>query len=257
MQTARIVLFAVAGLIFGSFLTVLVHRLPRKASIVRPRSACPVCGTPIRPRDNIPVVSYVLLRGRCRSCQARVSPEYPLIEAATGALFVGAALVFDETGVAFLVAVFLGVMLAAGVIDLRHRIVPNRLTYSFLVIFAVGVAALAVMAEDVDAGRAALGLLAYGGGLLAIALVSPGGIGMGDVKLAALIGLVLGALGWAYVGVAVMVAIIAGGLGAVIALLLGKRRKDTIPFGPYLAAGAVVAALAARPIASWYAGLLL
>jgi leader peptidase (prepilin peptidase) / N-methyltransferase len=251
----RAVVFAVFGLVFGSFLTVVVYRIPRKESIVLPGSACPSCGTPVRPRDNLPVVSYLLLRGRCHSCRAPISAEYPLTEALTGALFLGAALVFRRTAVGGVVAVFLGVMLACALIDARHRIVPNRIVYPSLGLFAACLVALALTGQGVDLAVAGLGLLAYGGGLFAIAMVAPGGMGMGDVKLAALIGLVLGGLGWRYIGVAAIGAMLAGGAGAVVMLARGAGRKQAMPFGPYLAGGAVVAALFAPHIAGWYLGL--
>ena len=254
MAVVRALGFALAGLVFGSFLTVVVHRMPRRESVVAPRSACPSCGAPVRARDNVPVLSYLLLRGRCRACRVPISAEYPLVEAITGALFVGAALAFREVATAALVAPFLGVMLAAALIDARHRIIPNRLVYPSLLAFGAAVAALGVAGEARPA-TAGLGLVACGGGLLAVHLVSPGGMGMGDVKLAALIGLVLGALGWTYVAVAVMVGVLAGGLAAVAMLAAGRRRKDTLPFGPFLALGADVSAFLAPPIASWYLGL--
>jgi leader peptidase (prepilin peptidase)/N-methyltransferase len=147
-------------------------------------------------------------------------------------------------------------MVAAALIDARNRIIPNRLTYPALGLFSVGVAVVWATGGDVDPLRAVLALLAYGGGLFVLALLSPGGMGMGDVKLAALVGLVLGALGWSHVGVAVLMAVLAGGVGALLALARGRGRKDAIPFGPYLAGGAVVSALAAPQVAAWYEGLL-
>jgi leader peptidase (prepilin peptidase)/N-methyltransferase len=250
-----IVIFAVFGLVFGSFLNVLVYRLPKKMSVVSPPSSCPSCGVPIRPWDNVPVVSYVVLRGRCRSCRARISPEYPAVEAGTAILFALAPVRLPDD-VAVLIAPFLGVMLAAALIDLRHRIIPNRLVYPSVVVFAVGVLAAWATGVDVSPARAALGLLAFGGALLIVALVSPAGMGMGDVKLAGLIGMVLGSLGWKYVLVAAAGGALLGGVGGVVALLLGRSRKDTIPFGPFLAVGAILAALFAGPIASWYGGRL-
>jgi leader peptidase (prepilin peptidase)/N-methyltransferase len=252
----RGVVFAGAGLMFGSFLTVVIHRVPRRESIVAPRSACRGCGATIRARDNIPVVSYVLLGGRCRDCRAKVSAEYPIVEALTAALFVAASAAFRELWIAVLVAPFLGVMVACAVIDLHHRIIPNVVVLPSLVLFGAGVAALALAGQPMSPSTAALGFLAYGGGLMAVAMISPSGMGMGDVKLAALIGMVLGALGWVYVAVAAMVAVLAGGVGAVATLARGGTRKDAIPFGPYLAGGAAVAALVGPPLAAWYSHLL-
>ena len=256
MLVMRAVAFAAFGLAVGSFLTVVIHRVPQRKSIVAPRSACPSCGAQIDARDNIPVVSYVLLRGRCRHCGARISAEYPAVEALTAGAFLGAALAFGDVWVAALVAGFLAVVEAAAAIDLHHRIIPNRILYPSLAVFAVAVATLWVAGRHVSLAGGALGLLAYGGGLFLVALISRQGMGMGDVKLAGLVGLVLGALGWKYVGVAVALAVLAGGLIAIGALLRGARRKDVLPFGPSIALGALLSALFAPHLASWYASAL-
>ena len=249
--------FGLVGLLFGSFLTVVIHRIPAGESIVRPRSRCPRCGTEIGARDNVPVVSWLLLRGRCRACGARISVEYPLTELATGALFAAAAVLVEPLYGAALAAPFLGIMLSVGVIDARHRIVPNRIAYPSLVLFAVAILVGDLLGEGVDAVEAGIGLALYAVPLLLVALVVPHGMGMGDVKLAALIGLVLGSLGLSYVGVAAGVGVIGGGIGALIALaILGAGRKDQIPFGPFLAGGAMVATLAGPWIADAYLALL-
>jgi leader peptidase (prepilin peptidase) / N-methyltransferase len=253
VRTTIAVLF---GLAMGSFLTVAVYRVPRRESVVAPRSRCPACGTEILSRDNIPVLSYLLLRGRCRACGVRISPRYLLLELATAGLFVGAALEFESLYTAAVMALFFMVLLAVAVIDVNHRIVPNRIVYPSLVGFAVLVAIGWAVGDHLDLAAAGLGLLAYGGALFLVAVASPGGMGMGDVKLAALIGLVLGALGLRYVLVAAAVGVLAGGLGALGLLVFTRAsRKQAIPFGPYLAGGAVVAAFLAPRIASWYTGL--
>lgn len=251
----RAVLFAIAGLLFGSFLTVVVHRVPRRQSIVAPRSRCPRCGTELRARDNIPVLSYVLLRGRCRSCGERVSLEYPLTEAATAVLFAAASLAVPPLFPAVLVAVFVGLMLAVALIDARWRIVPNRIVYPSLTLFGVTILVGDLAGGGVDVVQALVGMAAYGGVLLVIALIMPRGMGMGDVKLAALIGLVLGGFDLGYVGVAAFVGVVAGGIGGLVAMAaLGYGRKQQMPFGPFLAGGAVVAALAAPAILRLYLG---
>jgi leader peptidase (prepilin peptidase)/N-methyltransferase len=247
--------FAAFGLVFGSFLTVVAHRLPRGESIVAPGSRCPSCGSSITPRDNVPVVSYLLLRGRCRVCSTSISAEYPITEAITAALFVAASLAYRPVAIAALMSGFFAVMLAAALIDARHRIIPNRLTYPALAIGAVALVVLAATGQPVSLSGAAVGLVAFGGTLLLIAVVAPAGMGMGDVKLAALIGAILGAIGLRYVGVAAGLAVLAGGMGAIAALVRGRSRRSSIPFGPYLAAGAVAAALFGGPMASWYLGL--
>jgi leader peptidase (prepilin peptidase) / N-methyltransferase len=244
------------GLVVGSFMTVAVHRLPAGESVVGPRSRCPSCGATIGARDNVPVFSWLLLRGRCRKCGERISVLYPLIELGTAGLVVLAAIRYPDPWQAVLVAGLLALMPAIAVIDLRHRIIPNRLTYPAMLAAAVLIVLAWLIDDAVDPVRAALGLLLYGGGLFVVAAVSRG-MGMGDVKLAALIGLVLGSLGLRFVGVAAGAAIVLGGLGALAALAMGKGRKSAIPFGPYLAAGAVVAGLWGEPIASWYIGRFL
>jgi leader peptidase (prepilin peptidase)/N-methyltransferase len=239
------------GLVIGSFMTVAVHRLPKGESVVSPRSRCPSCGAVIEARDNIPVVSWLLLRGRCRRCGERISVEYPLLELATAGVVVLAAIRYPNPWRAVLVGGLLALMPGIALIDLRHRIIPNRLMYPSLLLFPVLILLAWLIGEAVDPARAGIGLLLYGGILFIVAVVSRG-MGMGDVKLAALIGVVMGSLGLRFVGVAAGAAVVFGGLGGVVALAMGRGRKSAIPFGPYLAAGAVIAGLWGEEIASWY-----
>jgi leader peptidase (prepilin peptidase)/N-methyltransferase len=244
------------GLVLGSFMTVAVHRLPKGESVVRPRSRCPACGAEIGARDNVPVLSWLLLRGRCRRCGVRISIEYPLLELATAGVVVLAAIRHPDPWRAVLVAGLLALMPGIALIDLRHQIIPNRLTYPALAVFAPLILLSWSLGDAADPVRAAVGFLLYGGILFVVAAISRG-MGMGDVKLAALIGLVLGSLGLRFVGVAAGAAIGLGGLGGLAALAMGKGRKSKIPFGPYLAAGAVVAGLWGEPLADWYIGRFL
>jgi leader peptidase (prepilin peptidase)/N-methyltransferase len=245
MQAA---LAGVFGAVFGSFLNVVAHRLPRRESIVKPRSRCPSCGAHIRPYDNVPVLSWLLLRGRCRDCGVRISPRYPLVEAATALLCAGAVLSHDTAaGIALSVALVL-VLVPAALIDLEHRIIPNRLTAAgALLALALGTA-LDPAGEPTRliAGAAA------GGFLLLAALAYPGGMGMGDVKLAGVMGLFLGSA----VAPALLIALLSGVLvGALIVARKGARagRKTAVPFGPFLALGGIVAIFAGQPIVGWYA----
>jgi leader peptidase (prepilin peptidase)/N-methyltransferase len=256
MTAVRLVLFAVFGLAFGSFLTVVIHRIPRKEALIGGRSRCPACEATISARDNVPIVSYLLLRGRCRHCEARISPRYPLVELATAALFAAASLIFADLYVAGVMAVFLGVLLALAAIDIEHRVLPNAVVYPSLGLFTLAVVLGALLGRELRLVDAALGFLAFGGAVFAVALVSPRGMGMGDVKLAALMGLVLGSQGLRYVAVAAGLAVLAGGVGGIVALIAGRSRKSTIPFGPYLAAGATASALWGGAIARWYLSLL-
>jgi leader peptidase (prepilin peptidase)/N-methyltransferase len=244
MQAA---LAGVFGAVFGSFLNVVAHRLPRRESVVKPRSRCPACGAQIRPYDNVPVLSWLALRGHCRDCGVRISPRYPLVEAAAALLCAGAVLSDDSAaGIALSVALIL-VLVPAALIDLEHRIIPNRLTGAgALLALALG-GALDPAGEPTRliAGAAA------GGFLLLAALAYPGGMGMGDVKLAGVMGLFLGAA----VAPALLIALLAGVLiGAAVIARKGARagRKTAIPFGPFLALGGIVVVFVGQPIVSWY-----
>lgn len=252
----RIALAGSIGLAFGSFLTVVVHRVPAGESLVRPRSRCPSCGTQLRGIDNIPVASWVALRGRCHACGARISPIYPLTELVTGALFVAVALRYEDPWIAVLLAPFSGVLVALAIIDWRTKRLPNKIVYPSLLVFPGYLVVAALAGGGVDLLDGLIGFLTYGGVLLVVAFISPTGMGMGDVKLAALIGVVLGSLGLEYVAVAAGVGILLGGLAAIGALIAGLGRKQAIPFGPFLAGGAIVAVFLAPQIADLYLGLL-
>jgi leader peptidase (prepilin peptidase)/N-methyltransferase len=244
-------LLFVFGLAIGSFMTVVAARVPAGESVVRPRSKCPACGTEISNRDNVPVLGWLLLRGRCRSCGERIPVRYPLLELSTAVLIVVPFLVYDDLWSATGVAALLALMPVVSAIDIEHRIIPNRLMYPALIAFPVYLVIAYLAGAPVDLLRMALGFLIYGGGLFIVALISRG-MGMGDVKLAALIGLVLGSIGLSLVGVAAGAAILVGGVAAVVALARGVGRKGAMPFGPALAAGAVVAAIWGPQIADWY-----
>lgn len=260
MSTSHVLLrLAIAlpfGLVFGSFLTVAIHRIPAGESLIRPRSRCPRCGTPLRNVDNIPMVSWLSLRGRCRACGARISAVYPLTELACGALFVAVALVYEDPWQAILLAPFTGLLVAISVIDIRTYRIPNVLVYPAVLISASFIVLGDLAGGHLHALRALVGFLAYGVGLLIVALISPRGMGMGDVKLAGLIGLVLGSIGLGLVGVAAGAGILFGGVGAVVALVFGGNRKTRVPYGPFMAAGALLAAFVGQQIADAYLRLL-
>jgi leader peptidase (prepilin peptidase)/N-methyltransferase len=244
-------LAAVVGLAIGSFMTVVAARVPVGESVVRPRSRCPSCDAPIRNRDNVPVLSWVLLRGRCRDCGARIPVRYPLLELSTAVLMAAPFFVYESIWVAVGVSALLGLMPAITAIDLERRIIPNKLLYPALLVAPAYLVIGRIAGAPFDLPRAAIGFAAYGGILFIVAAVSRG-MGMGDVKLAALIGMVLGSLSLGQVAVAAGAAIILGAVGAIAALARGAGRKGAIPFGPFLAAGAVVGALWGPAIADWY-----
>jgi leader peptidase (prepilin peptidase)/N-methyltransferase len=237
------------GALLGSFFNVVAYRLPRGESLSRPRSRCPGCETPIKPYDNVPILSWLALRGRCRACGTRISPRYPLVEAATALLcgLVVLAKGFDEDAVIPLVLVLL--MVPVTLIDLDHRIIPNKL----MVLGAVLAPALVVWLEP-DAIVEHLIAGAAGGGFFLLAVLAyPRGMGVGDIKLAAVLGLFLGRA----VGPAVFIALVSGTLvGALIMARKGvaEGRKTAVPFGPFLALGGVVALFVGDAMIDWYLG---
>lgn len=245
---------AVFGLAVGSFLNVVIYRVPRKASVVRPRSSCPTCETPISGRDNIPVLSWLLLGRRCRSCREPISARYPLVELLTASIFAAAALRFgwDWALPAFLV--LLGGLLVLAFTDLEHFLLPVRIVYPVL----AGVAGLLVLAAAATGHWhrliiAAICAAASFGFFFLINFINPRWLAFGDVRLSLVIGL---GLGWLGVGYVLLGFFLANLLGAVVgfALIATKRmdRKSHIPFGVFLALGAAVAVFGGGPIVNWY-----
>lgn len=236
------------GLALGSFLNVVAARVPRKRSIVKPASACLECKTPIARRDNVPIVSWLLLRGKCRNCGVRISPLYPAVELATALLVAACVLAFGLSGRMVVAALFCAVLVAISAIDLTHRIIPNRIV---LPAFAVVLVAQTLLDPSPEW---ALGALGASGFLFLAVLAYPAGMGMGDVKLALLMGAALGKL----VAVALMLGMLAALVPAVFLLARhgSKARKMGIPFGPFLAFGSVVALFAGDAILDWYLAFL-
>ncbi|HEX9774946.1 MAG TPA: prepilin peptidase [Actinomycetota bacterium] len=244
------------GLLFGSFANVVIHRVPRKESVVRPGSRCGSCGAPIAPRDNIPVVSWILLRGRCRSCGAGISIRYPVVEALTAAAFALAAILIEPATDLIAYLPLLWVLIVLSAIDLDLKILPNRIVVPSLAAGVVLVGVAALLGPGVGAWvRALLASAVSFGAFTILVLISPRGMGMGDVKLAAVLGLAMGYLGWARVFAGFFVAFAAGAIGGVL-LLLGRRAglKSQIPFGPYLALGTVVSVLWGQGIVDLWLG---
>lgn len=271
---ALALLCGLVGLLIGSFLNVVVHRVPLGLSVVRPRSACPGCAAPISARDNLPLLSWVLLRGRCRGCGEPISARYPLVEALTAALFVLAALpwagaIDGSLGapaplivaavlelVAFLYLAAVSVALAA--IDLDVQRLPDVLV---LPAYAVGLLLLGsadllrgdLVALGVAAGGAGGSVLLYG----LLWFVKPGGMGLGDVKLAGVLGLFLGQLGIAQLAVGTAAGFLLGGVFGVVLLVSGRaKRGAAIPFGPWMLAGAWIGVLLGAPLGAAYLRLV-
>ena len=221
------------ALALGSFLNVVAARVPLRRSVVRPASACMSCGSELAWYDNVPVVSWLLLRGRCRSCGVRISSLYPAVELATAGLVAACFVAFGFSAYAFVASFFCVVLVVLSAIDLTHRIVPNRIVIPAAAIVLVAQTALEPSPEW------ALGALGAAGFLLVAALAYPAGMGMGDVKLALLLGAMLGRL----VGVGLMVGMVAALVPSIYLLARhgAAARKMGIPFAPFLALGALVA----------------
>jgi leader peptidase (prepilin peptidase) / N-methyltransferase len=242
-----ILLAATVGLVVGSFLNVVAWRLPRRESVVRPRSRCPHCGTAIAPYDNVPVLSWVALRGRCRHCRTKISATYPVVELATGGLYALVVAMKDDPLDIALGLLLVTALVPITLIDLELRLIPNRITLPAAVaaIVAAVVLDIGFLPEQLIAGAAA------GGFFLLAALAYPRGMGMGDVKLAGMLGLYLGRA----VAPAVFAALIAGVLvGAAIIARKGAHegRRTAVPFGPFLAVGGLLGFFAGDAVLDAY-----
>jgi len=221
------------GLVVGSFLNVVIHRVPNRESIVWPASHCPHCGEPIRPADNIPLISYVLLRGRCRNCKEPISVRYPAVEATTGLLFGTAAYVLGPSLALLPALVLISALISLAVIDLEHRLLPNVI---------VGPAALAGLILSILANPTGwwiypLSALAVGGALFGLAFLYPRGMGMGDVKMAGMLGAFLGP----YAALAVFLGALLGAVTGGLLMVTGKmQRRSALPFGLFMALGGII-----------------
>lgn len=244
------------GLLIGSFLNVVIWRVPRGESIVSPPSHCPSCDAEIAPYDNIPVLSWLVLRGRCRHCGAGISIRYPLVEAACAGLWVAMALRFGATWELPAYLVLVSALLALSLIDFDTFLLPNKIVYPLSVALVVLFALAAVLDSSTDDFvRAILGGLAAFGFFLVVHLIAPRGMGFGDVKLSFSLGVALGWLSWGSVFVGLFLGFL---LGAVIGVLLiatkVRTRRDHVPFGPFLAAGTVLGILFGQALLDLYLG---
>ena len=239
------------GLCIGSFLNVCISRLPRGMSIVNPGSRCPQCGTPIRFYDNIPVLSYLLLRAKCRGCGGSISVRYPAVELLTGAMACGIVLKHGPTIPALIYFLFIAALIVVAIIDLDHRIIPDRISLTGI---AAGLVASLVLPE-VTWTDSLIGVLAGGGSLFAVAwgyylLTGKEGMGGGDIKLLAMIGAFTG---WQGVVFTIFAASATGtAVGLVLMASAGKNLKFAVPFGPFLSLGAVVYLFFGQAIIHWY-----
>lgn len=239
----------VAGLLIGSFLNVVALRLPAGESVITPRSHCPSCSASLRPYDLIPLVSFLMLLGRCRYCRQTISPVYPLVEAGTACLFVLAYWRFGMTAELFVAWPLFSLLVIVTHIDMRLKLIPNAITYPGMVYFGC----VRLFYHTEPWWHYAAGFFIAGGLLLLIAVLSRGGIGGGDIKLMAMTGL---AIGWKWALFAFTLASLIGGAVGVMLLVLKKAgRKDAIAFGPFLAIGIVLAYVWGPSIWTWYVNL--
>jgi leader peptidase (prepilin peptidase)/N-methyltransferase len=258
------------GSLIGSFLNVVVYRVPAGLSVVSPPSACPNCGHAIRGHDNIPMLSWLLLRGKCRDCATPISARYPLVELGSAVFFAVVALRFvpvvDLGGSGLVtaagvvqVAAFLylaAISLALALIDLDTGRLPNVLVLPAYVVGAVAFGAIAILTGDpAPLLTAAIGMVVMGGLYLALALLRPGAMGFGDVKLAGALGLWLGWLGWSQLAVGGILGFVLGGIFGVVLLAAGRGRRAKIAFGPWMLAGAWIGILIGAPISQMYLSL--
>lgn len=246
-MAAALLLAFLGGLIAGSFVTLVGYRVPRGESIVGPRSRCTSCGRQIAAYDNIPVFSWLLLRGRSRCCGERISSRYPLTELALGGLYAATVLVLWEEPVEVALGlVFVTMLVAITLTDLDRRVIPNKI----LLVAAVAGLAIVAVGDPSSLPERAIAAAAAGGGLFLVVLAYPRGMGLGDVKLAAVMGLFLGR----NIAPAILVALLAGSaVGLVLIARHGaEARKRAIPFGPFLALGGVVGLLAGDQLVDLY-----
>ncbi len=256
-MTVLVVVSAVFGLAIGSFLNVVIHRVPRGDSLISPGSHCPNCGATVRPRHNLPVVGWLLLRGRCADCAAPISVRYPLVELLTAVLFVLVAVRLDTLQLvpalpAFAYFVAMGVALAF--IDIEHRRLPNVIVLPSYPVIALLLLGATLWTHDWSAlARSSIGA----GGLfclyLLLALIYPAGMGMGDVKLAGLVGGVLGYLSWASLALGAFAGFLLGSIAGIAMLVSGRAdRRTALPFGPFMIAGVLLAIFFADPLFALY-----
>jgi leader peptidase (prepilin peptidase)/N-methyltransferase len=250
------------GLIVGSFLNVCIYRIPRNISIINPSSSCPSCGTPIKPQDNIPLISYIILKGRCRKCSGKISMRYPLVELLNGILYWSVLKYFGMGWHLLFLFAFVSAMIVIIFIDLEFQLIPDVITIPGVVI---GILGASLILPDpfvyssfypfanipiVGFVNSAAGMLLGGGLFYLIAVVSKGGMGGGDIKMMAMVGAFMG---WKAVLLTTFIGSLTGSLAGIFLMVFkGKGRKTKIPFGPFLSFGAIITLFSGGSILRWY-----
>jgi len=244
----------ILGCILGSFLNVCIHRLPRRESIIKPRSHCPHCGRGIKIRDNIPILSYLILRGHCRYCGEKISPRYPFIESVTGLLLGGLFLVYGWSTLFLHYALLVLLLIPVSIIDIEHKLILNVLTIPGM----LGGLALTVLLRPIPISSALLGLILGAGSLYLIAVIGKAifrkeSMGGGDIKLAGMIGVFLGLKATIF---SLFLAFLLGALAGISLIIVGKARGDSlIPFGPFIALGALLFVFCGQDLLNLYLGM--
>ena len=257
-MTPILILAGIVGLVVGSFLNVVIYRVPREMSIIAPGSHCPNCQTEVKPWHNIPVVSWLVLRAKCAHCKEPISIRYPLVEAATGLLFVGITAHFGLSADLPAYLYFAAIAVALAMIDFDVCRLPDSIVVpSYVVAGLMFVPVIAWSGDWWTAARAVIGMCALLALYFSLAFLYPGGMGFGDVKLAGLLGLYLGWLSWSALLIGAFGGFLIGGFAGA-ALLATRRapRRSAIPFGPHMLGAAVLAVFIAAPVATWYTSLI-
>ena len=246
---AGIIIFII-GLVIGSFSNVCIYRLPRNESLVRPGSHCPQCSKPIPFYDNIPIISYLLLKGKCRYCGQSIPPQYPIVELATGLFYLALYLFYGLQPIAIVYMLLCTLLIIISFIDLRERIIPDVLSVPFIIIGF----AFSFFLRNINPLDSLLGILAGGGSLLLIAIVGSKlfkkeAMGGGDIKLAAMLGAFLG---WQLTLLSLFLGFFLGSVIGVLIMVTSKNKNDVIPFGPFIALGAMISMFWGQAILHWY-----
>jgi len=254
MHSTLVVFSFITGLLIGSFLNVCIYRLPRKKSIVFPSSRCPACNAPIRPFDNIPVLSYLLLRGKCRECNTKISLRYPLVELLNGVFYALLLLRFGLHGYTIFYMVFISALIVITFIDLDYQIIPDVISLPGILIgLVMGIFVLIdpfSRHDPLGMMNSIIGLLSGGGLFYLIAILSKGGMGGGDIKMMGMLGAILG---WKGVLATTFLGSFTGSIVGITLMIAQKKgRKSKIPFGPFLALGAFITLLWGQELLNFY-----
>ncbi|SJZ86260.1 prepilin peptidase [Selenihalanaerobacter shriftii] len=248
-MTYMMIIIFIYGLLIGSFLNVVIYRLPNDESIIFPRSSCPECNTKLGIIDLIPVISFLINKGRCRYCETKISYQYPIVEILTGILLSMLFMYYQFSAKFWMYSFLVSLLIICTFIDFRHKIIPNKITYPGIIIGLI----LSLLFNHISFKSALLGMVITGGTLLLIAILTKGGLGIGDVKFVAMIGTYLGT---SYTLMGVFIGSFVGSILGISLIGLGiKGRKDSIPFGPLIAMGTILMMLWGHKIIAWYVSI--